>query len=127
MSLPRVLCTNCNTYTFSFATVPYCNTCISKHCAMKNHPDCYGLYRCNNIADYIIRNDSKYCIGHYKFMQKFCKRCGDPKALGGKLSYDDYYYCSIHKPRIENRNICVHLCLKNNLPRELICSIIKLC
>lgn len=90
-------CTTCNSCIQTLADEPYCIGCVTNKCELKHIK--IPLNRCNNVLDCVKRDNKVMCIGHYKYLQKHCKVCGTPKLKYDTLSYDDWYYCKLHKPK----------------------------
>jgi len=97
MMLLRKKCTECNSIFNTCAEKPYCSVCIKAHCELSHRKDSIGRQKCNATFD-LINRKNKLCMGHYKMLQNFCYVCGDPRLNDDCLSYDDYYYCTKHKP-----------------------------
>jgi hypothetical protein len=101
---------------------PLCKSCITNKCQLSQK---FGYFvKCNNITNMKYKNGICICINHYKFLQKFCYVCGEPKKSHDKLSYDNLYYCPEHKP-VEQCEI-IHRVLKNKLNSDCISMLVKM-
>lgn len=116
-------CTSCNYICQTLANEPYCTFCIRKKCELRHLK--IPLNRCNNVLDHIERDNRIMCIGHYKHLQKHCKVCGVPKLKNDTLSYDDWYYCTSHKPKHNEQKYIVARLLHNVLDDDCISHICK--
>jgi len=121
-AIPRRKCTICNSTFSTFAKKPYCSICIKNICELSHMKDSAGRHRCNSAFD-IIERKNKLCVGHYKMLQQYCYVCGHCKIDDECLSYDDYYYCTKHKP--VPQDFIVRKTLNNVLNNDIIENIIQ--
>ena len=124
--IPEKVCIDCDETINTFATFPRCKHCTMSKCAFRHTPDSLNRIYCNHMVDLIFRDDQIMCIGHYKKLQKFCRICGSPKKFKDHLSYDNWYYCDLHKPKVAYRNKVIKDILSPYLCNDSLDIIIRL-
>jgi hypothetical protein len=125
MILASRRCTRCNTKTTVLKdnSHPLCSLCVPKFCELSYLPNCDNRMACNNLSECITRDGHVLCYAHYKKLQQHCRSCGHPAAYGDSLSYDNWYYCSLHKPSPQEQSKVVHRCFESVLDRDCIQTI----
>lgn len=124
--IPRMKCSDCGDTTHTYGAHNdsiYCKSCICEHCDLGGHLNNIGQPKCNNVHGLIKRDGKTLCIGHYKFLQKFCRVCGTPRSKYWTPAYDDWYYCPMHKPLPHEQRREIRKILGNELPNDIISHI----
>ena len=123
--IPRKACMECRRLVYTYAETPRCIECTAECCDCRYDP--LARVKCNSAFDLVTRGSLKVCVSHYKHLQRYCKTCGEPRPKGNsKLSFDNWYYCKVHRPHVNTQKAVVIHAIGNYLYPDVLQKIISL-